>query len=88
MTKKTAETKTAETTEAVAATTRGRAVDPNSKASLASKIFADCYAMNPVPARKDIIDAAIKGAGLTKQGAATYLHNWRNKNGLVKHRGE
>ena len=67
-------------------TKQGRAIDPNSKASKANAIFTECYAMNPVPQRKDIIDRAIKEAGLTQHGAATYLHNFRNKHGMVTHR--
>ena len=76
----------AETQVAEVAAKRGRAIDPNSKVSKAAALFAECYAMEKVPQRKDIIDRAVQEIGLTKQGAATYLHNYRNKNGMVKHK--
>ena len=75
-----------ETTTEVVAAKRGRAIDPNSKVSKAAVLFAECYAMETVPQRKDIIERAVQEIGLTKQGAATYLHNYRNANGMVKHK--
>ena len=54
-----------------------------SKASKANAIFASMFAMNPVPARKDMIARAISEAGCTDKGAATYLQNYKSKNGLV-----
>lgn len=52
------------------------------KASKARAIFATMFAQSPVPARKDMIAAAIKGAGCTPAGAATYLQDYKGKNGL------
>jgi hypothetical protein len=52
------------------------------KADKARAIFAECYAMEQVPERKAIIGRAIAEAGLTKAGAATYLQNYKDKQGL------
>lgn len=55
------------------------------KASIANPILKDMFALPPAerPARKDMIAALIGKAGLTKAGAATYLQNFKSKNGLV-----
>jgi hypothetical protein len=53
------------------------------KAEKARTIFKEMFEMNPVPARKDMISRAEKEAGLTKNGAATYLQNFKSKNGLT-----
>lgn len=57
-----------------------------SKAKKANAIFAEMFAMSPVPARKDMIARAVKEAGLTDSGAATYLQNYKTKHGLVQPR--
>jgi hypothetical protein len=54
------------------------------KAAKAREIFAECYAQSPVPQRKDILARAISEAGLTPAGAATYLQNYKRKEGLSK----
>ena len=59
-------------------------VAATSKASVANAIFAGMFAMSPVPPRKDMIAAAVKDASLTEKGAATYLQNYKAKNGLVQ----
>lgn len=56
------------------------------KASKARDIFATMFNQSPVPARKDMIAAAVAGAGLTTKGAATYLQNFKNKTGRTQHR--
>ena len=56
----------------------------DNKAAKARAIFDECYKMNPVPQRKDIIARAVNEAGLTPAGAATYLQNYKTKNNLVK----
>lgn len=53
------------------------------KADKARVIFAEVYAMEQVPARKDIIARCVAEAGLTKAGAATYLQIYRKKNNMV-----
>ena len=55
-----------------------------SKASIANAIFKKMFAMPQVPARKDMIKAAMAEAKLTEKGAATYLQNYKAKHGLVK----
>ena len=55
-----------------------------SKAQRANAIFKEMFGREQVPARKDMIKAAMAGAGLTEKGAATYLQNYKAKNGLVK----
>lgn len=62
---------------------KGRATNPDSKAQRANAIFAECYAMESVPQRKDILAKVQAECGLTIHGSATYLHNYRAKNGLV-----
>ena len=52
------------------------------KASVARTIFKEEMAKQSV--RKDIIARLINEAGLTKNGAATYLQNMKKKAGLVK----
>jgi hypothetical protein len=59
------------------------AVVPPTKADKARAIFAECYGMEKVPARGDMIKRAVAEAGLTAKGAATYLQNYKSKNGLV-----
>lgn len=59
-----------------------------SKASKANAIFAQMFAMEQVPARKEMIAAAVQQAGLTPQGAATYLQNYKSKHGLTQPRGQ
>ena len=54
------------------------------KADKARAIFDECYKQSPVPQRKDIIARAVKEADLTPAGAATYLQNYKTKNGLVQ----
>ena len=54
-----------------------------SKASKANAIFAEMFAMSPLPARKDMIQRAVKEAALTESGAATYLQNYKSKHGLT-----
>ena len=54
-----------------------------SKAKIANGIFSEMFAMSPQPARKDMIQRAVKEAGLTESGAATYLQNYKSKNGLT-----
>jgi hypothetical protein len=58
------------------------------KADKAREIFLDCYKdfhtdPKSVPARKDIIGRLMGEAGLTANGAATYLQNMKSKAGLV-----
>ena len=55
-----------------------------SKAQKANGIFKEMFALPQVPARKDMIKRAMSEAGLTEKGAATYLQNYKSKNGLVK----
>jgi hypothetical protein len=90
MAKKTAPATTPATTEATAAPVakKGRAVDPNSKAQRAAVIFAECYAMDKVPARKDILAKVQQELELTPHGSATYLQNWKKANGHVQPKGE
>lgn len=56
------------------------------KAEVARAIFKQMFAMSPVPARKDMIERAVKEAGLTPAGAATYLQKYKTDNGLVQKR--
>lgn len=67
---------------------KGRAVNPDSKVQRANAIFAECYAMEKVPQRKDILAKVQTEIGLTVHGSATYLHNYRAKNGMVTKKGE
>ena len=58
------------------------------KADKAREIFNECYKNyhtdpKSVPARKDIIGRFVNEAGLTQNGAATYLQNFKTKAGLV-----
>jgi len=53
------------------------------KADIARRIFAEGYAMNPVPARSVFINRYMAEAGLTKNGAATYHQNMKAKAGFV-----
>jgi hypothetical protein len=60
----------------------------STKADKAREIFLDCYKdfhndPKSVPARKDIIGRLVSEAGLTQNGAATYLQNMKSKAGLV-----
>ena len=55
-----------------------------SKASIANAIFKQMFGMSTVPARKDMIQRAMKEAKLTEKGAATYLQNYKAKHGLTK----
>lgn len=57
-----------------------------SKAKVAKAIFQQMFAMEPVPARKDMIARAQREADLTPQGAATYLQNYKRDHGLSKPR--
>lgn len=54
------------------------------KSAIATAIFDECYKMNPVPQRKDILARVKKEADLTDAGAATYLQNYKRKHGLSK----
>lgn len=54
------------------------------KTQIANAIFKDMFAMPVVPARKDMIAAAMKQANISKDCAATYLQNYKRKNGLQK----
>lgn len=59
------------------------------KSSKAVAVFNECYANyhtdpKSVPARKDIIARLVKEAGLTMNGAATYLQNMKTKAGIVQ----
>lgn len=56
------------------------------KAAIANAIFAECYAngADKAPQRKDILARVKTEAGLTDAGAATYLQNYKRKNGLSK----
>lgn len=56
------------------------------KADKARAIFSEMFAMNPRPARKDMIARAVQEADLTPAGAATYLQNYKAKNNLVQRR--
>ena len=56
------------------------------KADIGRKIFEEELAKGS--ARKDIIARLVGEAGLTKNGAATYLQNMRNKAGLVVHKAK
>lgn len=58
----------------------------DSKAKVAKAIFKEMFAMNPQPARKDMINRAVAEAKLTPQGAATYLQNYKRDNNLSKPR--
>lgn len=58
------------------------------KSEKAYEVFNDCYKSfhtdpKSVPQRKDIINRLISEAGLTQNGAATYLQNMKKKAGLV-----
>ena len=67
-----------------AGTTTVQTATAENKAAKANAIFAECYAMSPVPQRKDILARVEKEAGLTPAGAATYLQNYKRKHGLSK----
>ncbi len=67
---------------------KGRAVNPDSKAQRAAVIFAECYAMDKVPQRKDILARVQAELELTPHGSATYLQNWKKANGHVQPKGE
>ena len=77
---------TSTTITAAANTTAGAEViqAAPSKASIANAVFKRMFAMPQVPARKDMIKTAMAEAKLTEKGAATYLQNYKAKNGLVK----
>ena len=61
-------------TKAVAATVKaGRAANPDSKASKCREYFV----ANPGLARKDLINTFMTEFGMTKDGAATYVYNFR-----------
>lgn len=83
MTKASKSVTTPETKEVVTAVVTQVATN---KAEKARAIFKECYAQSPVPQRKDIIQRAVVEAGLTTKGAATYLQNYRNKQGMVQHK--
>lgn len=70
----------------VEVTKKTRQVDPNSKTQKCNAIFAECYAMDKVPQRKDILAKAVEATGASPQAAATFLHNYRNKHGMVQHK--
>lgn len=60
----------------------------DTKSEKAMVVFNDCYKNfhtdpKSVPQRKDIINRLIGEAGLTQNGAATYLQNMKKKAGLV-----
>ena len=74
-------------TNAAATTAAETIVAAPSKAQIANAIFKKMFAMPQVPARKDMIKAAMAEAKLTEKGAATYLQNYKAKNGLVKKAG-
>jgi hypothetical protein len=57
---------------------------PVTKADLARVILAESYGMAVVPARKEIIKRLVEEAKLTPAGAATYLQNYKTKNGLTQ----
>lgn len=54
-----------------------------SKADKARLVFNECYAMEVVPQRKDIINRFVQECGLTQNGAATYLQNFKKAAGIV-----
>lgn len=61
------------------------------KADKAREIFLDCYKNHHIdpkstPARKDIIARLMSEAGLTANGAATYLQKMKSDAGLVQKR--
>jgi uncharacterized protein (DUF1697 family) len=58
------------------------------KASIANPLLAAMFALPEAerPARKVMIATIMEKAGLTKPGAATYLQNFKSKNGFVKPR--
>lgn len=58
------------------------------KASIANPILAEMFSKPEAerPARKDMIGTLVEKAGLTKAGAATYLQNFKAKNGYTKPR--
>ena len=56
------------------------------KMSKAAAIFAECMALSPVPARKDILARFQAEAGCTKAGSATYLQILKGRAGLVQHK--
>jgi hypothetical protein len=74
---------TVETTAAVVA--NSEVIKAPTKADKGREIMAECYAdMTKVPARKDIIGRLVAEAALTPAGAATYLQNFKSKNGLTQ----
>lgn len=86
-------TKTNATTETITAADVGgvpaaviQTAAGTSKAKVAKGIFQEMFAMSPVPARKDMIQRAMKEAALSEKGAATYLQNYKRDNGLSKPR--
>lgn len=88
MAKANANTKAAETNNAPAASNKVAPVviataKAETKADKARAVFNACYAMDPVPQRKDIIAKMKSEAGLTDAGAATYLQNFKKAAGIV-----
>lgn len=71
---------TASTTTVAAAAPAG-----DTKAAKARKVFAEVYpdGKNTTFQRKDIIAKLESEAGLTKNGAATYLQNYKDKQGIT-----
>lgn len=62
---------------------RTPAAQNHTKADIARTVFAKCYGMKQVPARKEILARVQAEAGLTEKGAATYLQNYRRDQGWV-----
>lgn len=70
---------------ASATTVAAAAPSGDTKAAKARKVFAEVYpdGKNTTFQRKDIIAKLEQEAGLTKNGAATYLQNWKDKQGIT-----
>jgi hypothetical protein len=63
---------------------KGKERDPTSKQSKARILFQEMVAKNAK--RGDIIKAFESEIGLTHNGAATYLQNFKNEFGLTVHK--
>ena len=68
-------------------TSNGRRDTSQCKTTIAAAVFAECYAMEKIPQRKDIIAKVRETVGpdnMSENCAATYLQNWKKANGHTK----
>jgi hypothetical protein len=63
---------------------KGRRDLSQCKTTIAAKVFAECYAMDPIPPRRAILAKVMEEVELSEAGANTYYQNWRKDNGLTK----